>query len=352
MAERQICEGRRRRASLPRGLFGLLAFLSLLVVAQFVAPSALAACTYGYCAPSSTVISHDTVKQSSSVTSDLISDRIESAFNTAAPSTTGATANSYDKRLHVWVNASQTWLHNDRSNEQYRGNLFTGVGGIDMHVTPDLLIGAMVGYQHLDLDTGFNLGRLRNDGVSVGTYGALALSRHFSIDGHIGHTWSNYAESRPGVSGRFDASRWFGNVDFKAHTTIDNWIFKSSFGYYYTHESQSGYTESDGGSVGAASAYFGQLRLKGEIGHQYDTRWGSITPWASTRLEYITNQDRPNVLDAAGATAARNRFSTTFGLGVNARYGENLTLSVRATDTETFSGVGSFGIFGSVKYRF
>ncbi len=331
----------------------------------------MAACTYGSCAPSNLIINNVTTQSSASQTAGLIADQISQAISGISGSSSfasvgptgsstqlafaggdGKAAGSAPRRWTFWANTANNWLRNTQAGAEYNGTIFTGVGGVDYLFNDRLLLGVSSGYEGINLDTSFNSGKLTSDGVALALYGGYVISPVFSLDGVVGHTWVNYKESRPGASGSYDGDRWFGAFNVNAKTAIDRWRFNASMGFFSVKEIQGGYTESNANVVAQSTAYLNQLRTKGSIGYQIPVSWGTLTPYASTRLDFDLSKSAAPVINALGQTANNGDFGALLGLGATAAIGERTTVEIEGSTTQFRSDFQAYSLRGTVRLKY
>ena len=338
---------------------------------HFVHPrSALAACTYGSCAPSNVVISSQVTQQASSQTATLIADRISQAvagfggtsfaavpgFESRGPvfalgNGGGKAAGSLPKNLGVWADVGNLWLRNSQAGAEYEGQIFTALAGFDYLFHDRILLGFAAGYERIDLDTGFNSGTLKSSGWAAAIYGGLILAPDLSIDFQVGHAWVDYSQAH-GATGSFKGDRWFGSTNLNAKQSFGNWRFAESFGYFHVNENQDAYVESNGNQVDGQTAYVGQVRVKGTVGYWMPMDWGSLMPYASTRLDFDVTKSAAPVINSQGQTTDNGDFGATFALGVTARTGPSMTGTIEATTTQFRRDFESYGLKGTMRVQF
>jgi hypothetical protein len=334
---------------------------------------AMAACTYGACAPSNIIVSTQVSQFAAQQTATVIADRIGQAiadignigaggFSTGGPtraSTNGAgeAAGGLPKNWGMWADASNLWLNDTQPGANFTGHITTGLVGVDYLLNDRILVGFAAGYEGIHLDTGFNAGTLRSNGFTTALYGGYVLSPYQNIDFEFGHTGIDYNEMHEAAgslagAGSFGASRWFSSGDFNNKQVIGNWQFTESLGYLYLNEVQDQFVETNGSPVASSTIYLGELRAKGIVGYLIPMPWGSVTPYGLARLEYDPIRSAAPVINSLGQTVDNGRFGTTFNLGVSARSGDLITTSIEASTTQFRQYFQSYGVKGSLRVNF
>lgn len=325
---------------------------------------AQAGTTYGPNGPGSVNTNQQTVTQSSTQTTSLISDRVSSATSnsdfgtiaTAAPTYTignsGKAAGSEATKFGLWGSASHNWLRNTQTGVDFNGTILNVIGGFDYKWAPWLLTGIAGGYEGLKIATGFNSGTLTGDTTALAVYGAVRLAPNFGMDAELTHSWVNYNGAHGGVTSFFTGDRWAAAANINASRTFEALKLAASLGYFHVAEVQTAYSESNGNAVPSMMPYLGQVRLKGQAAYTFQTEWGSIMPFASARLEFDAVHSDAPILDAQGTRASYSAFGTTFGAGVKAMIGDNTSFILEGKTTVFRQYFESYGINASFRVQF
>lgn len=344
------------------------------ILASFVllGGPAQAACTYGACAPSNATIAQQVVTSASSQAAGLLADRISqvvgggSLFTPTAPSPggfSGSTRNEEgglgkaagdgSKPYGVWASVSNHWIRDTQSGTNFSGTISNLVGGLDYERDNGLLLGAAVGYEHLDINTGFNSGKLTSNGFGLSPYIGYRLNKVWSVDSQLSHVWARYNESRPNVTGNNNGDRWAVSGNLNANTEVGNgFLVGGSLGLFYVREFQSAYTESNGNRVEGTAPYTGEARLKGTLGYRVNAGDLVMIPNVFTRLEYDPIHSKAAVIDASGNHATTSDFGATFGLGLRGLYGDYTTITLEGTTEQFRPYQDDYGLNLTVRFVF
>lgn len=332
-----------------------------------------AANTYGSAAPSA-VVAPQVVQQASTQAANLLAGRVSQAVSnvtgnlggggfTPTPGPRAEVVGGNAKaagdpvgKTAFWVNGANAWVSNDQSGVNFSGTIKTALVGADHQFDDRVLAGVALGYEHPDIRTKFNNGTFTGDNVAVSPYAAYIINDVFSVNAVAGYTWVHYNTSRSNgaISGTITGDRLFANLNGTAATRIADWHLASTLGYMYLLETQDGYTEN--GAGGATNpenqVRLGQWRWTNKVGYLVRQEWGEIMPYGSARLEYDSSHTPTGVADAAGTPVSNDRFGTTFGLGVDAKVGDDATFSVEATTTEFREHLTNRSVSGTFRLKF
>ena len=309
-------------------LRGLSAALLAMVVIAGVSPAqAQSATPYsGQSEAGSTVVRFDTLRVATEETVAIVADRIARAVRAAsrrarrAPAPTASNETGvneyglerlaqrdggmtiplfgYDSgysagedvpRFSVWANGGFTWVENDFSSTAFDGNVITALVGADYWVTEKILIGAIGGYDRTDVDTSFNQGELESDGFTAGLYLAYLLGDNFSLEGLLGHTWTDSDMDRTSlagakVTGSTNARRLFGSLGFSGNFQVDNFLLSPTVRHLVALETIDSFTESDGTRVGEETTDLGVLQFGGRASYLFE----KFEPYVSALIELET----------------------------------------------------------------
>lgn len=291
---------------------------------------------------SSTVTQDSTSQSGADQVTGIISDRLGDATGdgtqgsgSTSLNVTGMAAGSAAPRGNLWFNAAVTSVDDDHTGANYDGNIYTALIGYDTIVNAKLLLGIAAGYERVRVDTDYNSGTVEGDAWTIAPYMSYAISDMLSVNAAIGHTWASYDFTHAvSATGSTDGDRWFGSANLVAKQTAGQWKLAETLGYFYVTETQDAYTETGVGGLTVAESdrHVGQLRIGAKAGYEIATSFGHVTPYVSARAEFDLNKSADPIL-TSGATVSRDDKGATFGAGVKAAAGENMTFALEATTT-------------------
>ena len=354
-----------------KNLIGTLKKTAVLsLVLGFLPLSAQAATTYGPEA-SASVVAPQIVQQASSQSTSLLAGRISQAVSSAvgsgfggglgSPQTAiiggdGKAAGDSAKDTAMWLNIGNSWIENDQSGVDYSGQILTGLIGVDHQFNDQFLAGVAFGYENPDIDTKFNNGTFEGNNFTVSPYASYIFNKNFYVNGNVGYAVVDYDTSRNdgAITGDISGDRFFGDLSANSRFELGGWDLRSTFGYMYLVETQDAYTESGAGGnrIEEEKIHFGQWRLSGQAGYEFETQWGSIMPFGSVQLEYDSIKPDAGVADQFGTPVANDKFGATFGLGAQANIGDDLSLTVEGTTAQFREHLDVYSLTGTLRFKF
>lgn len=159
-------------------------------------------------------------------------------------------------------------------------------GGIGVRVTPDFLVGALVGRESFSYRSDDTGATLSGDGTSLGAYAGWDIGGRVLVSLGVVNTALDYRTSAGNASGAFQASRWLVTGDISGEYTLGDFTVQPSATLLGIWESQDGYTDTlagthDAREFGSASASAG-IRLSRALPISED--W-ELTPYVGANLE-------------------------------------------------------------------
>lgn len=245
--------------------------------------------------------------------------------------------------------------------------------GGDFHVTANIRVGALFGYEHTDGDIDHEGSTIRVDGYTPGLYAAYADNKGFYANSLLTYTRNDYSTHRniiiPGVDRTADGStsgNQFGiNADGGWEYRTGGWVLGPSAGLTYVNLGIDSFNESgaDSADLNVDNQSYESLRSRLGGNVRYQAKLGSaiITPHFSAfwQHEYlndskgITSQFQvPGISSFTVDTTSPSRDSALLGAGVDADLNDMVTLFL---DYQAIVGAGDFfgqSADGGVKLAF
>ncbi len=282
------------------------------------------------------------------------SDDTGQTGGSSAPEITGKAAGSTAPMRGFWGNATVTNVDDDHAGANYDGNIYTFLAGYDTKAGEKLTLGLAAGFERVLVDTGYNGGSVQGKAWTLAPYMSYAISDMLSVNAAVGRTWASYdLDHTVSATGSTDGKRWFGSANLVARQTSGSWKLSETPGYFYVTETQDAYTETGVGALAVPESkrHVGQIRIGGKAGYEIPTQFGSVTPYLSARAEFDVNKSSDPVL-TNGATVSRDDQGATFGAGLKAAMGENMTFTLQATTTAFRNDYEARGLSATLSFRF
>lgn len=230
----------------------------------------------------------------------------------------------------------------------YRANYSGAVFGYDRAVNNDWRAGGALSYSYTNVNGTDNVQGSNSNVASIGLtayasyvaptwysnlYATIAGQR-YNTQRVIGFTGYNGT-----ANGKFNGQQYVLNAEFGYPLALQNdWTLTPVANLSYSHQRQSGYTESGGNGaalqVNAARSEAIKSGLGARLDTKLQTRWGDVVPYAQLVWNHQYNDSRM-AISAAYAADASNTGFTSLGSSP-AKNTANLTLGatlLRANDT-------------------
>lgn len=258
-------------------------------------------------------------------------------------------------RNSIWSAASYDGFRRNDIGGDYHGGVINGVVGYDRLVTRSLILGVALGFENVDIVTGYDAGTLKANSGAIAPYVGIILTDWLVLDASLGYTKIAYDFMRMSnatkVTGKTDATRYFGSIDLTAAQHYDRLKVFGQLGYLELSETQSNYTESNNTNHQANTIFFGQVHATIGTGYDVDTGIGTVTPSVSVRYEYDVVQPSAIFL-GNGVYSSHKPDGVVFGLGVDVKTHDELSFVLKGTTTQFRDHTDAFSVAGNVKYRF
>ena len=233
---------------------------------------------------------------------------------------------------NVWTNGRHTAVNgNDRTSGS--GNVFNLWTGIDYHITPQLLIGGLFGYERSDITINELDATMSGDGFAAGSYIGIRLIDEVMIDiaiagMNLGYDMQARDLSRSTPTNPFDVSQVIsgnrlmvsGNITGIWHW--ENWRFIPHLTIGWTREWHEKFQDNLGLPISAQVFSFGHLLIGPEIarhvqvsddiwfepslGLERELTFGTDDP--RTTIPSLRNNEFTYAVDQNDSTGFRTRF--------------------------------------------
>lgn len=161
-------------------------------------------------------------------------------------------------RLNVWTRG--TFTHFD--GDDFSGDTWNGIAGVDYLVTDTVLIGVLGGYEAGDFTFQSTNGAFDGTGFSAGAYVGVQLADNLVADAFFTQSWLDYDTASGTATGSTDAIRSLFSVNLIGHYEVaDGFLLEPNVRVFYAHERQDAYTMSNGSAVAANSIDSGRMSL-------------------------------------------------------------------------------------------
>lgn len=236
-----------------------------------------------------------------------------------------------DRRWSAWADVRGTgWKTNDSAGpgSDIKGSQFNLTAGVGYRLTPDVLIGGIVGYENFEYDVAALAGTLKGDGETIGGYVARRFGGSLRFDAAL--AWSNvsYSAAAGAVTGSFTGSRWLASAGVTGIQKLDAFIVEPSAKLYMLWERQTAWADSLGTAQDARNFSTGRTALGAKVTRPISTPGGwTLSPYVGLYGDWRFQSDSalpagPPVTSIGTGWSAR----VTSGLSATALNGVTLAL--------------------------
>jgi outer membrane autotransporter protein len=254
--------------------------------------------------------------------------RVSDAFNSM-----GAAAGIYkapmqkvlpraEREWSAWADIRGTgWKISDTNgviNEQ-RGTQLNVTAGLGRRITPDTLVGIVVGYENFQYDVAALAGRLKGDGESVGGYFAQRLGSSIRFDAAVVWSHLNYNATAGTASGSFNGSRWIVSTGFTGNQKLGAYVLEPSASLYVLWERENAWTDSLGTLQEARNFSAGRTAIGARASRPFTESDGwRISPYAGLYADWRFQTDTALPAGATPVVGIGKGWSARVTTGVSA----------------------------------
>lgn len=172
------------------------------------------------------------------------------------------------QRWNAWANLRASWL-TDGGTSDAEGNHLNGTVGLGYKITPDVVVGALAGYEGFDYEFKALGSGLDGTGVTVGAYAGIRFMQALRLTGLVGWSGLDYGVTNGAVTGSFDASRWIVSGELSGSHQYGAYMFTPSANLFVAWEDQDAYVDSGATPHAAFSFYSGRAAFGGRVGRDW-----------------------------------------------------------------------------------
>lgn len=296
------------------------------------------------CGTVGSVVTSATTAVAAAVASSIasvVSARAGGSFGNA----TGSTGQGASAPFGVWANFSGISFDDKNASVNSEGDAYIGTLGADYRVLDNLLVGAAIAYERVEVDanplqangvapSADNTGSLGNsfdsDAFTFAPYAAFQINDIFSVSGTGGVSWGEAEINQQsidefnalddGSTNTTDLFRYFISATAAANTVVNNFTVGGNLSLLYLENTIDGYTRvNESGqatAVAEQTSELGRLGLGGKVGYLISGDGTTVEPFV--RAEYRYDFTRTEIQGSAAAPAHPNdKHAFVIGGGVN-----------------------------------
>lgn len=223
------------------------------------------------------------------------------------------------------------------------GSQINALLGLTRRVTPNLLVGALGGYETFDYRSDALSGHLKGDGWTLGSYLGWRFAPGLRFDAAAAYSGIGYDGTVGTATGNFSGHRWLVSSGLTGNTKAYGFDIEPSAKLYALWERENAYTDSLG-TLQADRAFFAGRASAGiKLSYPWLTSAAvMLAPYAGFYADYYFTRDDAAALALAGALPLASvplldGWSARATGGLAARLGNEATVALGAE----LGGIGS-----------
>jgi hypothetical protein len=262
----------------------------------------------------------------------------------------GFSAQGKEIKFGAWAQYGFSSFDEDQVNIDSDGKVHSFVAGADYRFNRWGLAGLSLGYERVDVDTTFNLGKIETNGFVVAPYAVFQLiTGKLFLDVNGGYAGGNMDTERASgaITGDTDYSRWFAASNLTANLSHNQWRFRPGLGVVWSRQEIDAYRESNANNVPKTIDHFGRFRAGSQLGYQF-AKW---QPYVLADYEYDFKFDYPT-LGGGALQPTEHRSGALLGGGVVFNFTNRLTGGVQFSTRAFREDYSQYNATGTIRYAF
>ncbi|WP_417493245.1 Ig-like domain-containing protein [Maricaulis sp.] len=217
--------------------------------------------------------------------------------------------------LDVWAQAIYTSIDDNRAGLNANSTFGLYYLGVDMMASENVLVGALLQWDHAETVTGTYRSEVSGDGWMAGPYVAARLSENVYLDARGAWGRSENDVNPIGLyTDAFETSRWLVEANLSGEMHSGNWRLSPQIGIAYFNEEQDAYTDTLGFLIPSQEITLGRINAGPELAYRFvNAEGGYFEPYV--RLTALWDYDDADVYNSAG------NLQGIGGLRADARFG-------------------------------
>ena len=201
--------------------------------------------------------------------------------------------------------------------------------GVERKISPNTLVGILVGYEHLNYNVAAQGVSAKSDGDTVGGYFAHMFG-NVRFDAAVGWTHLNYDSAVGGDSGSFVGSRWRVSTGLTGNYQINRFVLQPSATAFMSWERDAAWTDNVGNMMDANRTTSGRTSLGTLVARPFVTPGGwVIAPYAGLYGDWVfSSTSNSTVLTGPAVALVGDGWSGRVTAGLSAWPMANVMLSL------------------------
>lgn len=238
--------------------------------------------------------------------------------------------------VDVWVQATYAGADDNRAGQNSRNRFGMVYLGADMMLSPDVLAGVLVQFDHMETSTGVLSSEVEGDGWLAGPYVAMRLGEGLYVDARAAWGRSDNSVNPLGTYwDDFETDRWLLEANIVGDIRRGAWRFSPAAGLAWFDEESGAYIDSLGFDIPSQSVTIGRARFEPELAYRIEHGPQSfMEPYVKLTANY--DFEEAEVFNAAGGLQGLGAFRVDGRVGFNAGFANGAILGAEIA----LSGIG------------
>ncbi len=201
----------------------------------------------------------------------------------------------------VWSMYVRSWMKDRRAAIANKGASDSLTLGIDRELGERITAGVSLNYVHTSLDTLYNAGTSKTDGITVSPYASIALTDWLTLEVTGGYVYNREKTWRTlpvAATGRRHSNGYMFGTSLSAAKWFDSVLLSAKVGLVITRDRWKAYVESDGTPHSARVNRLVQGSMEGSVSWWLDP----VMPYAAIAWTYDLSTNDPLLLDRDDVT--------------------------------------------------
>ncbi|MHA1558272.1 MAG: autotransporter outer membrane beta-barrel domain-containing protein [Alphaproteobacteria bacterium] len=318
-------------------------------------------------------------------TGNMLLNTISKRIAEASAFRVGGNSGSAFNDQGVWVKAGFDKLDDKTLGGKWKANIWNVSLGYDQRVTDAFLLGVALNYQHLDGDTEFNKGKMKDNYYGISPYAAFDINQYVSLQAIVGYTRIDKSHKRKDVArenrflralapgavrvlgGEFTGTDitskpksdvLFGALYANLRYYYDKFGFSLRPGISHLEEKQKGFTESNQNKVDAYKMRVTQASVRAQV----CTSLNMVQPYLFVEYQSDISRTKARVQDSVETAQGvavnykspndqKSKSTWIGGLGLNFVSASNITGGIEGSYAQQRK-VKNYGVKLRIRYAF
>ena len=227
-----------------------------------------------------------------------------------------------DHDWRLWLDVRGTgWAVSQPTNSDLKGSQVNVTLGLSHLLTPDVVVGAIAGYENFNYDVASLTGKFKGDGETAGGYFARRFGA-LRFDAALTWSYLSYNATAGTATGSLNGSRWLFSTGLTGNRFIGSFLIEPSVKVFVLAEHDRSWIDSLGTVQDARDFSAGRASVGSKVARAFDLPDGArISPFAGFYADYrfLSDNAIPTGQPVVGIADGWSGRATVGGVYTNAR---------------------------------